>query len=160
MAEQIALAGVGVLHVLAVESGGHVGVIHHKSGRRELVFYDSADEDTVEVSIDLTADESARLAEVIGAASRTLQLVTIRKAPETATCVLMLSVDKQVGEELSLAAALDGIPSGTQVVAIVREGKIISEPSASLELLNHDQILLLDGLTDTGAIEPGSIEPA
>lgn len=62
------LPGVGVRYEFTTTDGEHVGVLHHHSGRREIVVYDSADPDVARTVMHLNNDDSRTLTELLGAA--------------------------------------------------------------------------------------------
>jgi TrkA domain protein len=63
---QIALPGVGLRYDFTARSGRRVGVVSHRSGRRDLLVYDREDPDTCREVIQLTEREAAVLAELLG----------------------------------------------------------------------------------------------
>lgn len=61
------LPGVGVRHDFETDDGQRVGVIVHRTGRREIVVYDGADPDVCTPMLDLTASDTRTLGELLGA---------------------------------------------------------------------------------------------
>ncbi|MGH8792224.1 MAG: potassium transporter TrkA, partial [Stackebrandtia sp.] len=66
--ERTALPGIGLRYELATERGRHLGVVSHRSGRRELVIYDRSDPDTTAECVVLNGEEANVLAELLGGA--------------------------------------------------------------------------------------------
>ena len=66
------LPGVGVRYEFKTGDKDHVGVVHHHSGRREIVVYDRKDPDVARSVLELSADDSRTLSDLLGA-SHTLQ---------------------------------------------------------------------------------------
>jgi TrkA domain protein len=62
------LPGVGLRHDFTTSAGRQLGVIAHRTGRRDLIVYDRRDPDTAQEVIRLTAEESDTLAELLGSA--------------------------------------------------------------------------------------------
>ena len=60
------LPGVGVRHDVLTEDGDRVGVIVHRSGRREIVVYDSEDPDACSPMLDLSSSDTRVLGELLG----------------------------------------------------------------------------------------------
>jgi TrkA domain protein len=54
--EQTMLPGIGVRHDLVTSSGRTIGVVSHRSGRRDLLLYDVDDPDASATSVPLTDD--------------------------------------------------------------------------------------------------------
>lgn len=61
------LPGVGVRHEYRTAGGERVGVLTHRSGRREVLFYDRDDPDRCRAVLHLSADDTRTLAELLGA---------------------------------------------------------------------------------------------
>jgi TrkA domain protein len=76
------LPGVGTRFELACAGGRQVGVITRHSGRRELIVYDARDPDAVAATVELSADESRTLAELLGGGRITEQLRSAALAVE------------------------------------------------------------------------------
>lgn len=79
--EQVDLPGIGVRHDLLTESGRRIGVVSHRSGRRDLVLYDEDDPDASNASnadIPLTEAEAEALADILGASLMLSQLAGLR----------------------------------------------------------------------------------
>ena len=60
------LPGVGVRFDVETASGRSVGVVAHRTGRRDLVVYDEDDPDRAAESVVLTEDEGHTLGELLG----------------------------------------------------------------------------------------------
>lgn len=74
---EIPLPGVGVRYEFLTEDGAHVGVVHHRSGVRELVLFEREDPDTSHVLVRLGPDDSRTLAELLGVS----QVFALRARP-------------------------------------------------------------------------------
>ncbi len=60
------LPGVGIRFDVRTDGGRGVGVVAHRSGRRDLVIYDERDPDRAAESVELTQDEGHTLGELLG----------------------------------------------------------------------------------------------
>jgi TrkA domain protein len=60
------LPGVGLRHDFTTSSGRQLGVISHRTGRRDLIVYNRRDPDAAQEVVRLTAEESDTLAELLG----------------------------------------------------------------------------------------------
>lgn len=63
----INLPGVGVRYEFVTEEGKRVGVVSHRSGRREIYLADRDDPDRFERVLGLSEKDARTLAEVLGA---------------------------------------------------------------------------------------------
>jgi TrkA domain protein len=59
------LPGIGLRHEFVTERGRRVGVVSHRTGRRQVVVYDRADPDTAAVTLTLNVEEANGLAELL-----------------------------------------------------------------------------------------------
>ncbi len=66
--EETQLPGIGVRHDFVTKSGERVGVITHRTGRKELLIYDKRDPDACRETVRLDDDDSRTLAELLGSA--------------------------------------------------------------------------------------------
>jgi hypothetical protein len=73
------LPGVGVRYDLATEAGPRVGVLVHRSGRRDLLFYSERDPSACDRTIELDPEESLALAEILGATRVAEQLTALQQ---------------------------------------------------------------------------------
>ncbi len=64
---EILLPGVGVRHEFTTADGSRVGVLSHRSGRREIVVYDREDPDRCSMVLHLSPNDTTTLAELLGA---------------------------------------------------------------------------------------------
>jgi TrkA domain protein len=62
------LPGVGLRHDFTTSGGRQLGVVSHRTGRRDLIVYNRRDPDAAQEVVRLTAEESDTLAELLGSA--------------------------------------------------------------------------------------------
>jgi TrkA domain protein len=72
--EETKLPGLGLRYDFLTARGNRLGVVHHRTGRRELLIYDRDDPDTCRDVIALDEDDSRTLAELLGASRVAEQL--------------------------------------------------------------------------------------
>jgi TrkA domain protein len=60
------IPGLGIRYELDLESGRRIGVVAHRSGRRELVLYSQRDPDAVEAEMSFTPEECKVVADLLG----------------------------------------------------------------------------------------------
>jgi hypothetical protein len=65
---ETSLPGVGLRHDFTTSGGRQLGVVSHLTGRRDLVVYNRRDPDAAQEVVQLTAEESDTLAELLGSA--------------------------------------------------------------------------------------------
>ena len=76
------LPGVGVRHDFTTANGERVGVLVHRSGRRELLLYGRDDPDACVTALHLSAEDTRTLAEVLGATQVSEVLAAVQQRLE------------------------------------------------------------------------------
>ena len=131
--EQTALPGIGLRHEFTTRSGRRIGVVSHRTGRRDLVIYDADDPDRACETVKLNDEEANALAELLGAAAHRQRLE--RPAPRRSRA--------WSAEQLPIAPAprtTDGrwatrrvrTRTGASIVAVVRGGAGDRQPAPRL----------------------------
>lgn len=139
--EETMLPGVGVRLDFLCRSGRRVGVIARTSGRRELLVYDRHDPDAVKAQVDLSAEESSALAEVLGGPQVSEPLEHL------SSVVAGLVVDWLPMPADALTRTIGQLElrrrTGSSVVAIVRDDQPIPAPGPDDELRAGDTVVLV-----------------
>ena len=131
------LPGVGVRYDFTTADGSRVGVLVHRSGRRELLIYGREDPDACRAVLRLGPDDTHTLVDLLGgsevnkelAAMQQLEGLTIDWLPIPAT-------SPWVGRSLREAAVRS--ITGVSVVAVVRGEATIPAPEADFTLAADD----------------------
>ncbi|HTE71294.1 MAG TPA: cation:proton antiporter regulatory subunit [Actinomycetes bacterium] len=76
------LPGVGLRHDFATRSGCQLGVISHRTGRRDLIVYNRRDPDAAQEVVRLTSEESDTLAELLGSSRVVARLAQLQQQVE------------------------------------------------------------------------------
>jgi K+:H+ antiporter subunit KhtT len=161
--EQTALPGIGVRHDLVTETGRRVGVVSHRSGRRDLVLFDRDDPDACLASIPLTDDEAEALADILGASLMLGQLAGLR---QQAAGLLTEQVPITPGSPYAgrpLGHTRARTRTGASIVAVLRERKVIPSPGPDFVFEAGDMVVVvgtrtgLDNLTAILANEDAGI---
>jgi TrkA domain protein len=117
--EETLLPGVGVRHDFSTADGRRLGVIVHRSGRRELLIYKKDDPDACQV-IQLDHDDLRVLVEVLGGTQIVERLASIQYAVE-GLAIDWISVPPDVGTVgQSLGSTELRTRTGVSVVAVLR----------------------------------------
>lgn len=117
--EQTRLPGVGIRYDFTTEEGRRVGVIHHRSGRREVFVCSPDDPDAVEVSVDLNEDEAHDLVDVLGGTEVVETLATIHRIEGLAIDWLGVDPDTPYAGR-TIGDARIRTRTGVSVVAVLR----------------------------------------
>ena len=117
---QTPLPGVGVRHDFATRAGQRVGVVSHRTGRRDLLLYAASDPDAAGASVALTSDESAALAEVLGGTQLTASLADLQHRIEGLALDWVPVPPGSPFAGRSIAAAGVRTTTGVSIVAVLR----------------------------------------
>jgi TrkA domain protein len=135
------LPGVGVRHEFTTTEGDRVGVLVHRTDRREVLVYDKADPESCAALLQLTTDDSRTLAELLGA-SQVSEAVTAVQQQIEGLAIEWLEVD--VGSPAVGTTIADGMyrtRTGASVVAVIRGDTSIPAPGPELAFEAHDVVV-------------------
>lgn len=137
------LPGIGVRYEFDTEEGIRLGVIHHRTGVRELVLYERDDPDTAHDLIRLGPEDARTLAELLGVSQVAEELAELERDVEG------LAVDRL---SLDAGSPFDGgtigdtgarTRTGVSIVAVIRQGGAHPAPGPSFELHGGDVLVVV-----------------
>ena len=145
--DETQLPGVGMRHDFLTRDGTRIGVISHRSGRKELLVYGREDPDACSETVWLDGEDSHALAELLGGTTvgAHLQAVTQEVEGLAIDWVRVAGEAPPADSPLGSLASLPG--QGAVVVAVQRGEQIHSAPGADFELRPGD-IAVLVGTPD------------
>ena len=124
---EIRLPGVGVRHEYTTAEGERVGVVSHRSGRREIVVYDREDPDRCKSVLHLSPDDTQTLAELLGAPHLSEALASVQRVEGLAIDWITVAPGSRfVGSTIG-----DGqfrTRTGASIVAVVRRDTPLPSP--------------------------------
>lgn len=137
------LPGVGIRLEFTSRSGAHVGVIIHRSGRRDVIVCSAQDPDVCQDVLHLDEQETHALIEALGASHVTEETARLQLAlGGLAIDWVEVAKDSSCGgrtlhdvEHLERFAA--------SVVAVIREGQTIASPPSAFVLQPGDTAVLV-----------------
>jgi TrkA domain protein len=138
---QTDLPGVGVRYDFLTSDGERVGVLVHRSGRRELLVYRSDDPDECRTLLELDGTDARTLVELLGASRVSEHLAEVQQRV-AGLAIEWLRVER--GAPLvgtSLADAQVHTTTGVSIVAILRGGETLVAPGADDVLRADDTIV-------------------
>src|SRR5262245_33463371 len=141
--EAVALPGIGVRHAFSTRQGRQLGVVSHRTGRRELVIYDTSDPDTSSEVIALTENEADALAELLGAPRIVERLAAIREqvARLATEQVPIPPASPYLGRTLGDTRARSR--SGASIVAVLRGSQAIPSPAPDFRFEAGDIVVVV-----------------
>ncbi|MCI0545024.1 MAG: cation:proton antiporter regulatory subunit [Actinobacteria bacterium] len=141
--EEMSLPGVGVRLEFVTAEGNRVGVVHHRTGRRELFICSPDDPDTVTTRVDLTDEDSHALAEALGASTVVESLTDLQQQVEG------LAIDWLTLEPGSpfvghpLGEARIRTRTGVSVVAVIRDKSHYPAPGPDFTFRDDDTLVVV-----------------
>ncbi|MEV7011451.1 cation:proton antiporter regulatory subunit [Streptosporangium sp. NPDC051022] len=150
--EQTALPGIGLRHEFTTRSGRRVGVISHRSGRRDLVLYDPADPDRACETVKLNDEEADALAELLGAPRIVQRLNDLHREVEG-----LVSLQLPISPGTPYAGRPMGdarvrTRTGASIVAVVRGGQVFASPGPAFVLDGGDVVVVVGSPESTSTV--------
>jgi K+:H+ antiporter subunit KhtT len=150
--ERTPLPGIGLRHVFTTERGRRVGVVSHRSGRRDLVIFRRHDPDSAAETVVLSQEEANGLAELLGGARITERLAELHR-----------QVEGLVGDQIPIAVGspYDGRPlgetrartrTGASIVAVVRDREVVASPRPDFVFQAGDVVVVVGTADGTAAV--------
>ncbi len=128
------LPGVGIRYDYTTKRGERLGIIVHRSGRRELLVYDDDDPDRCSRTVRLDADEARSIAETMGADRVTEGLASLQQSIQG---LAIDWIEVEAGAEAAgrtLREAAIHTRTGVSIVALVRGDEAVPAPGAEAVL--------------------------
>ncbi len=141
--EETSLPGVGVRYQFYAEDGRRIGVVHHRTGRRELFVCSPDDPDAAVVNVSLSDDESHALSEALGG-SRVIESLTHLQQQVEGLAIDWVPVDPSspyVGK--TIGDARIRTRTGVSVVAVIRGEKAHPAPGPDFRLEAEDTLVVV-----------------
>lgn len=141
--EQIDIPGVGVRYEFETEDGKRIGVVVHRSGRKEVSAGEADDPDAYRQLLDLTEKDARTLGEVLGGSRVAESLGELKHDVEG------LAIDwLPVRSDSPLSGRTIGetrvrTRTGVSIVAIIRGDEAIPAPSPDVRLVDGDYMVVV-----------------
>lgn len=150
--ERTALPGVGLRHVFATAKGRRVGVVSHRTGRRDLVVYDRTDPDSAVETITLSAEEANALAELLGTARIVERLAELNRQVEGLVSAQISITAGSPYDGRTLGDTQARTRTGASVVAVVRGGQVHVSPRPDFDFQAGDVVVVIGTEEGTAAV--------
>jgi TrkA domain protein len=136
------LPGLGIRYEFVTQRGNRLGVVHHRTGRRELLVYDPEDAESCRDVIALSEDDGHTLAELLGGSRVAEELDRLQQVEGLAIDWLPLSAEspfagKTIGDTRARTR------TGTSIVAVLRGDQAHPAPEPDFELRAGDTLLVV-----------------
>jgi TrkA domain protein len=145
--EETKLPGVGVRFAFTTSGGERLGVIAHRSGRRELLVYGKDDPDACGAVVRLDDGDARTLVDLLGGS----------EVSERLDAVIRQSLDGLELEWVELAANSPSVgkaiadlglrsSTGASIVTVVRGGEAIPSPRSDFRMHEGDTVVIVGSL--------------
>jgi TrkA domain protein len=124
---QTSLPGVGIRYEMELGSGQRVGVLAHRTGRRELFVYSESDPDAVATEVAFSGEEAKVLADLLGATQVVESLHKIQQIEGLGIDWIELSPRSSFAGR-TIADSEVRTRTGVSIVAVLREGTAFPAP--------------------------------
>ncbi|MEU0521543.1 cation:proton antiporter regulatory subunit [Streptosporangium sp. NPDC006007] len=150
--EQTALPGIGLRHEFTTRNGRRIGIVSHRSGRRDLVIYDLDDPDRACETVRLNDEEADALAELLGAPRIVQRLNALHREVEG-----LVSLQLPIPPDTPYAGRPMGdarvrTRTGASIVAVVRGGQVFASPGPDFVLDGGDVVVVVGSPESTSAV--------
>ncbi len=139
---QTSLPGVGVRYDFALESGARIGVLAHRTGRRELFVYSARDPDAVATELVFTVEEGKILADLLGGTQLLEGLRKVQQIEGLAIDWIELPAGSQFAER-TIADAEVRTRTGVSIVAVIRGDEAHPAPGPEFRFEAADTVLVV-----------------
>ena len=143
---ETALPGVGLRHDFTTRAGRQLGVITHRTGRRDLLIYDREDPDACKEVVELTDDEAEALGELLGADRVVEHLAELQRIEGLAIDWLAARPGSPYAGR-TIADTQARKRTGVSIVAMLRNAGAIPAPTPDVRLEPGDTLVVV-GTTD------------
>ncbi|GIU87933.1 MAG: potassium transporter TrkA [Acidimicrobiia bacterium] len=135
------LPGIGKRFDFETSSGARVGVIVHRTGRRDLLLYSRDDPDSCQTVLALSDADVLTLVEILGGSRITAHLTAVQQEIEGLAIDWIDVDDSSRWAGKTLAEAAVHTRTGVSIVAIMRADETVPAPAADTELLPGDRVV-------------------
>ncbi len=141
--KEIPLPGIGVRYEFTIEDGTRVGVVHHRSGLRELVLFERADPDTSHALLRLGPDDSRTLAELLGVSQVSKDLAELGQDVEGLVVDRLPLGAGSPFDDRTIGDTGARTRTGVSIVAVLRDGSALPAPGPDFVLRGGDTLLVV-----------------
>lgn len=141
--DETRLPGIGLRHDFVTASGRRVGVVSHRTGRRDFLVYDKEDPDACREVVTLTGEEADALAEFLGA-SRVVERLDELNAQVEGLVTEQLAIEPGSGYDgRTLGETETRSRTGASIVAVLREGSAHVSPRPDFRFAAGDTLIVV-----------------
>jgi TrkA domain protein len=137
------LPGVGLRHDFATRGGRQLGVISHRTGRRDLIVYNRRDPDAAQEVVRLTSEESDTLAELLGSSRVVARLAQLQQQVEGLAIDWLPIVAGSPYASGTIAETQARTRTGVSIVAVLHNGTATPAPQPDFRFQVGDTLVVV-----------------
>lgn len=141
--EETSLPGVGKRLDFTSDDGNRIGVIHHRTGRRELFVCTAEDPDSVSQSLSLSDEDSHVLAEALGGSTVIENLHSLQQQIEGLAIDWLTLGSGTPYSGKSIGDARIRTRTGVSVVAVIRGEQAVPAPGPEFVIQAEDTLVVV-----------------
>ena len=143
LVSETALPGIGIRYEFVAQDGRRIGVVHHRSGVRELVRYEDDDPDLSHDLLRLGPEDSRTLAELLGASQVAKDLADLGQDVEGLAVDRLPVAEGGPFQDRTIGDTEARTRTGVSIVAVLREGAAHPAPGPEFGLLGGDTLVVV-----------------
>jgi TrkA domain protein len=136
------LPGLGVRYEFVTSRGSRLGVVHHRTGRRELLLYNQVDPDICSEVVALSESDSRTLAELLGGSRVAEELDRLQQVEGLAIDWLPIQEASRFARR-PLGDTEARTRTGVSIVAIIRGERAFPAPGPDFVLEAGDTLVVV-----------------
>jgi TrkA domain protein len=137
------IPGLGIRYELDLESGRRIGVVAHRSGRRELVMYSQRDPDAVEAEMSFTPEECKVVADLLGGTRLLESLGHLQQRVEGLAIDWVPIPASSPFAGRTIGDAEVRTRTGVSIVAVIRGDDAFPAPGPEFRLAADDTVVVV-----------------
>lgn len=146
------LPGIGLRHEFVTERGRRVGIVSHRTGRREVVIYDRRDPDTAAVTLTLSAEEADGMAELLATARVVERFSELQRQVEGLVTEQIPIVTGSPYDGRTLGDTRARTRTAASIVAVVRGNDVMASPRPDFQFHAGDIVVVVGTAEGTAAV--------
>lgn len=150
--EQTALPGIGLRHEFTTQSGRRVGVVSHRTGRRDLVIYAKDDPDRACEVVKLNDEEADALVELLGAPRIVQRLNRAHQEVEGLVSLQLPILPGSPYVDRAMGEARVRTRTNASIVAVVRGGQVFASPAPDFVFAAGDIVVVVGSADSTAEV--------
>jgi TrkA domain protein len=141
--QETSLPGVGIRYEFLAEDGRRIGVVHHRTGRRELFVCPVDDPDTVAYNLNLSDDDTRTLTDALGGSQVVENLTHLQQQVEGLAIDWLTVGENTAYADKTIGEARIRTRTGVSVVAVIRGDTAHPAPGPAFHLVADDVLVVV-----------------